>query len=86
MIQGKEYNNTHERTLNGIVHAGFSEFSGFVARKKNRCKLIGNHLVIPHYTQLANVCEKQEIHLINTTIRIRDNISLKLTYSQQIVK
>ena len=40
----------YERTTNGIVHAGFSGLRGFVARKKSRCKLIGNRLVIPHDT------------------------------------
>ena len=38
------------RTTHGIVHAGFSGFGAFVARKKGRCKLIGNRLVIPHDT------------------------------------
>ena len=34
-------------TTNGIVHAGFSGLQMFVARKKNRCKLIGFRLEIP---------------------------------------
>jgi hypothetical protein len=33
-----------------IVHAGFRDFRGFVARKKSRCNLIGNRFVIPHDT------------------------------------
>jgi hypothetical protein len=39
----------------GIVHAGFSGFRAFVARKKGRCKLIGNRLVLPHDTIPSNV-------------------------------
>ncbi len=34
----------------GIVHAGFGGLRRFVARKKSRCKLIGNRFVIPHDT------------------------------------
>ena len=37
-------------STHGIVHAGFSGFRAFVARKKSRCKLIENRLVIPHDT------------------------------------
>jgi hypothetical protein len=37
------------------VHAGFRGFRRFVARKKSRCKLIGNRLVIPHDTIPSNV-------------------------------
>lgn len=33
-------------TTHGIVHAGFSGFAGFVARKKCRCNLIGNRFVM----------------------------------------
>jgi len=40
----------HDHTTHGIVHAGFSGFRAFVARKKGRCKLIGNRLVLPHDT------------------------------------
>ncbi len=40
----------HQPLTNGIVHAGFSGFRRFMARKKSRCKLIGNRLVIPHDT------------------------------------
>lgn len=39
----------------GIVHAGFSGFRAFVARKKGWHKLIGNCLVIPHGTIPSNV-------------------------------
>jgi hypothetical protein len=42
-------------TTYGIVHAGFSGFRAFVARKKSRCKLIGNRLVLPHDTIPSNV-------------------------------
>jgi mannitol/fructose-specific phosphotransferase system IIA component len=41
----RRFSSTH-----GIVHAGFSGLQEFVARKKSRCKLIGNRLVIPHDT------------------------------------
>ena len=34
----------------GIVHAGFRGLRAFVARKKGRCKLIGNRFVLPHDT------------------------------------
>jgi len=37
------------------VHAGFSGMRAFVARKKSRCKLIGNRFVIPHDTIPSNV-------------------------------
>lgn len=37
-------------TTHGIVHAGFRGMRAFVARKKGRCKLIGNRFVIPHDT------------------------------------
>jgi hypothetical protein len=40
----------HETLTHGIVHAGFSGMRRFVARKKGRCKLIGNRFVIPHDT------------------------------------
>ncbi len=42
----------------GIVHAGFSGLRRFVARKKVRCKLIGNRHVIPHDTIPSNVRDK----------------------------
>jgi hypothetical protein len=41
--------------INGIVHAGFSGFRAFLARKKSQCKLIGNRLIIPHDTIPSNV-------------------------------
>jgi hypothetical protein len=48
----------HDCTTHGIVHAGFRGFRRFVARKKSRCNLIGNRLVIPHDTIPSNVvCE-----------------------------
>jgi hypothetical protein len=40
----------NETPTHGIVHAGFRGFRAFVARKKGRCKLIGNRFVIPHDT------------------------------------
>jgi len=40
----------HIPPTHGIVHAGFSGMQSFVARKKGRCKLIGNRFVIPHDT------------------------------------
>lgn len=42
--------NKHDRITHGIVHAGFSGFRRFVARKKGRCKLISFRFVIPHDT------------------------------------
>lgn len=53
----------HERTTHGIVHAGFRGFRVFVARKKSRCKLIGNRFVIPHDTMPSTVvlhCKKRK--------------------------
>ena len=44
-----------EPLTHGIVHAGFRGFRAFVARKKGRCNLIGNRLVIPHDTIPSNV-------------------------------
>ena len=40
----------YDRTTMCIVHAGFRGFRASVARKKSRCKLIGNRFVIPHDT------------------------------------
>jgi hypothetical protein len=40
----------HQAVTHGIVHAGFSGFRAFVARKKSQCKLIGFRLVLPHDT------------------------------------
>ena len=45
----------NEGTTHGIVHAGFRGMRAFVARKKSRCKLIGNRFVIPHDTIPSNV-------------------------------
>ena len=45
LVQEKPLMLTH-----GIVHAGFRGLRSFVARKKSRCKLVGNCLVIPHDT------------------------------------
>ena len=42
----------------GIVHAGFSGFRAFVARKKCQCNLIGNRFVIPHDTIPSTVTAK----------------------------
>ncbi len=45
----------------GIVHAGFSGFRRFVARKKGRCILIGNRFEFPHDTIPSTViaqCKK----------------------------
>jgi len=48
-------NNKHDTPTHGIVHAGFRGFRRFVARKKSRCKQIGNRLVIPHDTLPSTV-------------------------------
>lgn len=53
MNQNKKRPITH-----GIVHAGFRGMRAFVARKKSRCKLIGNRLVIPHDTIPSTVMGK----------------------------
>ena len=47
--------NEHQLPTHGIVHAGFRGFRAVVARKKSRCKLIGNRFVIPHDTIPSNV-------------------------------
>lgn len=53
--------NNAQHTTHGIVHAGFSGLRTFVARKKSRCKLIGNRLVFPHDTIPSNVsCNKMK--------------------------
>lgn len=46
----------------GIVHAGFRGFRVLVIRKKGRCKLIGNRIVIPPDTIPLTV----DTHLIKT--------------------
>ncbi len=35
---------------------GFFGLQRVVARKKYRCNLLGNDLLIPHYTILSTVC------------------------------
>ncbi len=53
--------NEHQPITHGIVHAGFRGLRRFMARKKSRCKLIGNRFVIPHDTIPSNVsvhCKK----------------------------
>jgi hypothetical protein len=64
--------NEHQLPTHGIVHAGFRGFRGFVACKKGRCKLIGNHFEHPHDTIPSNVSTniqknytKNEINIIN---------------------
>ncbi len=47
--------NNAQLVTHGIVHAGFRGFRRFVARKKSRCKLIGNRFAIPHDTIPSNV-------------------------------
>jgi len=69
MIIKTEMNNG-QHTTHGIVHAGFSGFRRFVARKKSRCKLIGNRLVIPHDTIPSTVTsnvKKTTMHKANNT-------------------
>jgi hypothetical protein len=53
----------HETLTHGIVHAGFSGMRAFLARKKSRCKLIGNRFVLPHDTipsSVGNKCKKTD--------------------------
>ncbi len=47
---GQTADTKHRHTTHGIVHEGFRGIRVFVARKKGRCKLIGNRFVIPHDT------------------------------------
>jgi len=49
MTKGLNINELRQLT-HGIVHAGFSGFRAFVARKKSRCKLIGFRFAVPHDT------------------------------------
>ena len=61
-------------TTHGIVHAGFSGFQRFVARKKVQCKLIGNRFVIPHVTIPSTVmckCRIKTIPILETYNEIR---------------
>ena len=60
-------------TTNGRVHAGFSSFRAFVARKKSRCKLIGNSLEIPHETLPSTVSGNGRKISINLTEKIIKN-------------
>ena len=62
----------HDRPTHGIVHAGFRGMRRFVARKKSRCKLIGNLLVIPHDTIPSNVG-----HTLNRTFIIKKLFIMK---------
>jgi hypothetical protein len=68
-----------------IVHAGFSGFRKFVARKKSRCKLIGNRFVIPHDTIHSPLC-----HLMNkkyySDIRNNEKLSEKKIIQRKIDK
>ena len=50
MILLKQLNKKQLAKTHGIVHAGFRGLQWFVARKKDRCKLIGNRLVNLHDT------------------------------------
>ncbi len=52
-LQGKK--KEHQAVTHGIVHADFSGFRRFVARKKSKCKLIRNRFVFPHDTIPSNV-------------------------------
>ncbi len=56
--------NKAQVVTHGIVHAGFRGIRAFVARKKGRCKLIGNRLVIPHDTipSYVNAKCKGDLH------------------------
>ena len=60
----------HENTTHGIVHAGFGGIRKFVARKKCRCKLIGNRLVIPHDTIPSTLTKNQPTQAILTEFTI----------------
>jgi len=52
------------------VHAGFRGLRVFVARKKGRCKLIGNRFVIPHDTIPSNVGDNFKMNQIGYIILI----------------
>ncbi len=61
----------------GIVHAGFSGFRRFVARKKGRCILIGNRFEFPHDTIPSTV----SVHSKSKNLKIINNekqLTLKL--------
>jgi len=51
------------------VHAGFSGLRAFVARKKSRCKLIGNRFVIPHDTIPSTVMRQCRENSVVTDLR-----------------
>ena len=59
------------------MHAGFSGFRAFVARKKGRCKLIGNRFVIPHDTIPSNVVHKCKKDRATLKVDIK-NLNLRL--------
>jgi hypothetical protein len=62
----------HDGTTHGIVHAGFSGFRRFVARKKSRCKLIGFRFVIPHDTIVCREVEHRQnkvLHAVNKMVQ-----------------
>jgi hypothetical protein len=67
----------HETLTHGIVHAGFSGMRAFLARKKSRCKLIGNRFVLPHDTIPSSVTVhfelKKEATLIDNSTSIKKN-------------
>ncbi len=70
MKEVKPRKTNNETLTHGIVHASFSGFRRFVARKKSRCKLIGNRLVIPHDTIPSTVTsnvKKTTMHKANNT-------------------
>ena len=65
------------------MHAGFSGLRAFVARKKSRCKLIGNCFELPHDTIPSNVvlnCKKPKC-MKETLVIILILIS-QITFSQ----
>jgi mannitol/fructose-specific phosphotransferase system IIA component len=57
----------YDGTTHGIVHAGFGGLSVMMARKKGRCKLIGNRFVIPHDTIPSNVSLCKNYHKLLIT-------------------
>ena len=66
----------HENTTHGIVHAGFIGFQAFVAREKNRCKLIENRFELPHDTIPSNVVPHAKKPMCNK-IRNKDKWKIK---------
>ena len=55
------------------MYAGFRDFRALVARKKSRCKLIGNRFVIPHNTIPSNVSKQQN----DTKVEYISNMKFK---------